>query len=408
MCSICGGTKWDNHAEYIFNQSMDRGRDAHGARTLRDGHWIANHRATPTTEVEDPIEQQPVGDNPFFVFNGILANDADLGIREGEADTSVLPRVLDTLSLDSFAGSIKKLVGSFAIAAMNELNGAGEIYLACNYKPIWIANKNGEYYFSSLKAHFPAELNPYRMEPYSVRRLTDDYISIPVPRLQSNRALVIASSGLDSTAVAGYACDRHGPDQVRLIHFDYNCLAGPKEKECIEKIANHFGCSFEILPIASMFFGDGSPLLSDKSIASGIEGAEYAHEWVPARNLVMLALTTAYAEAHHYGHIYLGTNLEEAGAYPDNEEQFILDFDSLLYGAVQNGVKVQIHTPLGGLMKHEIVPFGLRYDAPFDLTWSCYRGGEKHCNECGPCFMRKTAFERNGLKDPVFEEDVDG
>jgi len=136
-------------------------------------------------------------------------------------------------------------------------------------------------------------------------------------------------------------------------------------------------------------------------IADGIAGAEYAHEWVPARNLVMLSTAVAYAEAHNYGYIYLGTNLEEASVYPDNEEQFILDFNNLLYGAVQNGVKIEIKTPLGGLMKHEIVLFGLECNAPFHLTWSCYKGGEKHCGKCGPCFMRRTAFERNGLVDPV-------
>ena len=216
--------------------------------------------------------------------------------------------------------------------------------------------------------------------------------------------MVICSSGLDSTSVAAYAVYKHGTENVTLLHFDYACQAGKREGVQIKKIADHLKVSLKIIDMRKInIFGKDSPLLSNQEVAQGKNGAEYAHEWVPARNLVMLSLTTAFSEANGFGHIYIGSNLEEAGAYPDNEEQFILDFENLLYGAVQNGLKIEIHSPLGGLMKHEIIPFGYKYGAPFHLTWSCYLGGDRHCGKCGPCFMRKTAFIRNGLKDPVFE-----
>ena len=91
--------------------------------------------------------------------------------------------------------------------------------------------------------------------------------------------------------------------------------------------------------------------------------------------------------------------MEESGAYPDNEEQFIIDFNNLLYGAVNNGFKVEIVSPLGGLMKKEIVEFGKRWGSPISLSWSCYNGGDIHCGECGPCYMRKQAFKRSGVLD---------
>jgi len=404
MCSICGGTQWDKIGHHIFNASKDRGRDAHGIKILDSGKWIANHRATPTTEVEFPIENQPVGNDPYFVFNGIISNDSKLGIKKGEADTSVLPRIIRSDNLENFHSDIcKKIVGSYAIACMQSDKN---IFLSCNYKPIWVLKYMGHLYFSSLKSHFPfiPNIRPWKMEPYSsmLLQISSEHI-IQAKRSQSKRALVICSSGLDSTAVAAYAKNNH--KDVTLIHFDYNCLAGKREKEQIVKIAKRIEAQYIILDIPKLIFGDSSPLLSDKKLAVGKVGAEYAHEWVPARNLVMLSLTVAYAEANNYGHIYLGTNLEEAGAYPDNEEQFILDFKNLLYGAVQNGIKIDVHTPLGGLMKHEVVPFGIDNGAPFDLTWSCYKGGEKHCGKCGPDFMRKEAFRRNGIKDPVFKHD---
>jgi len=398
MCSICGGTKWDSLSKYIWKACQDRGRDSEGKYHHPSGSWLGNRRAIPTTELENPIEKQPVGKKIKIVFNGIISNDKALGIKEGEADTSILPRILNFKTLTSFRDSLKLLIGSYAIAAMKP---NGIIWLAANYKPIWIAKNNGNFYFSSLEQHFPLDVKPYKIKPYSTSIL-GHYDSWDIPRVQSSKALVIGSSGLDSTVVASYVCNKHKPKNTMIIHFNYGCMAENKERECISKIAEYLQCGLDILPMIS--FG-GSSLLSDNedNISKGVVGAEYAHEWVPARNLMMLSHAVAYAEANGYGYIYLGTNLEEAGAYPDNEEQFILDFNNLLYGAVQNGVKIEIKTPLGSLMKHEIIPFGLKYKTPFNLTWSCYKGGEKHCGNCGPCFMRKTAFERNGLKDPVFE-----
>jgi len=401
MCSISGGTKWDKIAETIFTQSRDRGRDSSGLYRLSPtGLWVANHRATPTTEVISPSEEQPVGDKIKLVFNGIISNDEELGVQEGEADTSVLPRVLDFSSLLNFKDSISKIIGSYAIACIVEK----EIWLAANYKPIWIAEKDNNWYFSSLKNHFPKQIIPYKMPPYSVQNLIDHNSTLELPRKQSKKAIVICSSGLDSTSVASYACFKHGPENVTLLHFNYGCKATNQEIKSIRKIQSYLKCDLKILPMSS--FGSSTLLEKNATFAEAKEGAEYAHEWVPARNLLMLSTSVAYAEAKNYGHIYLGTNLEEAGAYPDNEEQFILDFSNLLYGAVQNGIKIEIHTPLGGLMKHEIIPFGLKYNTPYHLTWSCYDNKKHHCGKCGPCFMRKTAFERNGLVDPVKYEET--
>ncbi len=399
MCSICGGLSWDNFSMAIWISSRDRGRDDSGIIYGQSNVWIGNHRAIPTTEVESPIEKQPVGNGPWFVFNGIISNDEELGIRDGEADTSVIPRIVNGETVADLWEAVQKIKGSFAIA---EMTRTGRILLACNYKPIWVAEIDGTLYFSSLKQHFPSESHPVRFPPYFVADIEDWWEyggGYELPRRQGSSGIVICSSGLDSTAVAAYARTRH--DNLVLLHFLYGCMAQTREMDRIRKIAKYLDCKCHFIPIPDIF-GNSSLLSGDDSvIVSGKGGAEYAHEWVPARNLVMLSLATAFAESHDFGHIYLGTNLEEAGAYPDNEEQFILDFAHLLYGAVQEGLKIEIHTPLGGLMKHEIIPFGRKYDAPFHLTWSCYKGGERPCGVCGPCFMRKVAFERNGLVDPV-------
>ena len=115
--------------------------------------------------------------------------------------------------------------------------------------------------------------------------------------------------------------------------------------------------------------------------------------------MVMIAAACALADAEAYTDIVTGTNLEEAGAYPDNTQSFIATMDA----ASQLGTtsRARVFAPLGNLVKHQIVAAGLRVGAPLHATWSCYRAGEMHCGRCGPCFMRRVAFEINGARDPV-------
>ena len=133
-----------------------------------------------------------------------------------------------------------------------------------------------------------------------------------------------------------------------------------------------------------------------------IEGTEYAKDWVSARNLLMLSILTAWAETNDFGYIGFGGNLEESGAYPDNEQEFGRKFNEILPYSTQNGVAITLLQPVSTYMKHEIVKKGNEIGVPYELTWSCYSDQSDHCDNCAPCFMRKTAFERNGLKDPVF------
>jgi 7-cyano-7-deazaguanine synthase len=222
---------------------------------------------------------------------------------------------------------------------------------------------------------------------------------LDIPERPTQRALVVCSGGMDSVVAAAYV-KANGCD-VTLLHFRYGSRAEGPEQESIRNVAEAMGVNvvFKEMPIYSQ---SDSPLLrADDTIAGGEAGAEFAHEWVPARNLVMLSIATAYAEAQGFDTLVLGNNLEEAGAYPDNEPEFIARFNDLLPFAIGDGKKLKVIMPVGNLMKHEIVALGHELGAPLHLTWSCYRAGEKHCGTCGPCFMRRTAFRINGLDEVI-------
>jgi 7-cyano-7-deazaguanine synthase len=113
----------------------------------------------------------------------------------------------------------------------------------------------------------------------------------------------------------------------------------------------------------------------------------------------MVSLIAAYCDRYSIGTIYTGANLEEAGAYGDNEEEFYIHFNKVLQiGSTSRPVIVN---PLDKLMKHEIVKLAMDIDAPVHLSWSCYKGGEHHCGDCGPCYLRKKAFKMNGFHDVI-------
>jgi 7-cyano-7-deazaguanine synthase len=405
MCSIVGAIGDDiNFKSFhrLWKQAGDRGRNGGRFETysLRSGQTavLGNWRATPTPEVE----KAPLQPYDGVVHNGTIANDKELGGRPGEVDSMVLPRILNRTSLEGFVESLKQIKGSYALAAKTD----DGILLACNYKPLYYwQDFYNTIYFSSMERHFEGVVSewerPKKLTPYSALELpTGKWLLLP--RKQTLKTVVIASSGLDSTVVAT-KLKRTGCD-VHLLHFNYGCKAETKEQAAIVRIAASLGCKYSIINLNLKQLGAHSSITDgdDVSIGGAVEGSEYAIDWVPARNLMMLSLATAFAESNGYHAIALGNNLEESGAYPDNEEEFTHLFEGLLPYATQNGYKIDVLSPVGHLMKHEIVRLGLDLGAPFEHTWSCYRSGDRHCGRCGPCFMRQEAFRRCGVEDPVF------
>ena len=388
---------------------------------------IVNNRAEPTTEYvlnKNAEDIQPFGNLVFVSHNGIIANDLDLEKRfklkrKTKIDSAILHPLLENIWDSSFDGlqTILRdvIIGSFALAIVRK-DQPNTLYLACNYKPIFLEYDTDldVLYFTSLESYLQQDVkeiwnsSPTRqLKPYSVARITtakqfDEKTLFFDPKIK--KALVVASAGLDSTTAAKMMIDNgYG---VTLLHFRYRHRAETREQESIGRIAEHLKC--ELMFVDTTLFKDviGHSRLTEtlseiEKGRDGEAGAEFAHEWVPARNLIFLSIATGIAEAHGYDVIVPGTNLEESGAYPDNEMIFINKLNEVLPYATNLRRRLRIEMPVGNLMKHEIVKLGLQIGAPLHLTWSCYEGGEAHCGKCGPCYMRRKAFEINGLKDLV-------
>ncbi|BCU66595.1 7-cyano-7-deazaguanine synthase [Sulfolobales archaeon HS-7] len=451
MCSVSGVVIL-NESNYlaiedkfwrILINASERGRDSFGVVTFdRDGNIrkvkstgvpkitkifsdntsvvIANNRAEPTTERIDYKTEEDIqpfeGERYVVSHNGVIANDKELEKefmieRKTKIDSAVIPGLLDKRwdgQLKTLPSVLDNIKGSFALAIADKKR-PDRVFLAQNFKPIYIAYdfKLGAIFFSSLDSFFEYspldKVNITRNRPYTAVEISNkptlNTVDLPPPK--GKKALVICSGGLDSTVAATYLL-RQGY-QVSLLHFNYKHKAQEKEREAVINVANFLG-----VPVMEMntdlFKLIGSTALIDGEITKagkGEAGAEFAHEWVPARNLVFISIAIALAEARGYDVVATGINLEEAGAYPDNEMEFVRLLNDVIPYAVGPNKHVELVMPVGHLVKHEIVKLGLELGAPLHLTWSCYEGKEKHCGECGPCYMRKKAFQINGVKDPV-------
>jgi 7-cyano-7-deazaguanine synthase len=439
MCAIVGrwtGAMGKHDMATLLWGAVERGRDSWGVCTdvmdLRkvgpyqpgtpvtvQGRWaLGNTRAEPTTEyVVDKLahrDVQPFRSGPLVVaHNGTIANDRELqpagydAKARSQVDTArwAAAAALEP-TVEGVLGLLGRTIGSYGIAVAHRTEGW--VVLATNYKPLYVRRDGDAWEWSSINPtghpflhQLAAGWQPLPAYSALVLRPGQQPEWVDMSVAPADSALVVCSGGLDSTVVAAWAARRY--DRVDLLHITYGCRAQANELLAVRDIADALKLGLRTLDLTDVFAAIGNSRLTGtwEGVADGEAGAEFAHEWVPARNLIMLAAAVGIAEGHGYGHVMLGNNLEEAGAYPDNEQEFIARLNTVMPYAVGAGRKVQLLEPVGHLVKHEIVQLGLAEGAPLDLTWSCYDAGERHCGSCGPCYMRKAAFHMAGEPDPM-------
>jgi 7-cyano-7-deazaguanine synthase len=89
--------------------------------------------------------------------------------------------------------------------------------------------------------------------------------------------------------------------------------------------------------------------------------------------------------------------------YPDCRPEFVDAFDNAYKAGTFNGVSLL--SPYVNLTKGDIAKRGKQLCIDYAETWSCYKGGEKHCGRCGTCVERREALAEAGIDDPTEYED---
>lgn len=220
------------------------------------------------------------------------------------------------------------------------------------------------------------------------------------------KAIVLLSGGLDSATCLALAIERYGNGNVIALSANYGQKHG-KESECAQKIADHYGVKRIVINLAEiMQYSDCSLLThSDKEIREGAyadqtDGVHPVETYVPFRNGLFLSAAAAIGLSLNCDEIWYGAHADDAAgaAYPDCSEAFVKKINAAIMEGTANQIKVC--APYAGTNKAGVVRDGLRMNVPYELTWSCYKGGEKPCGKCGTCIDRAKAFRENGVADP--------
>ena len=64
-------------------------------------------------------------------------------------------------------------------------------------------------------------------------------------------------------------------------------------------------------------------------------------------------------------------------------------FGAMQKAALDGYADIALRVPFVHATKADIVTEGARHNTPFAETWSCYKGGDRHCGRCGTCVERR-------------------
>jgi len=221
-----------------------------------------------------------------------------------------------------------------------------------------------------------------------------------------NRAVCLISGGIDS-CVSAYLAKKE-KYSIYALTINYS-QKHKKEIICAKKIAKLIKVKdHTILNIDFSKLGGSS--LTDKSIELESNrslneiGKNIPSTYVPARNTVFLSIALAYAESVNADAIFIGVTSTDYSGYPDCRPEYIQAFQKMAKLSTKKGIlgeSIEIKTPLLYKSKGEIIKKGFELKVPFEITWSCYKGGKKACGRCDSCLLRLKGFKEVKIRDPI-------
>ena len=212
------------------------------------------------------------------------------------------------------------------------------------------------------------------------------------------KALLIYSGGLDSTTLLYEYRDRI----ALAVSFDYGSKHNAREIECARWHCAQLGVRHLVIPLEFMGkYFRSNLLIGGGDIPEGSYDDQNMHATVvPFRNGIMLAVAAGLAESYSLDTLLIANHSGDHAIYPDCRPEFIAAFDSAVRAGTYEGIRVL--SPYCDITKRDIALRGRDLGIDFSRTWSCYKGGERHCGKCGTCTERKEALE--GFDTTLYEE----
>lgn len=207
-------------------------------------------------------------------------------------------------------------------------------------------------------------------------------------------SVLVLSGGMDSTTLL-----HERKDQIALaVTFDYGSKHNAREIECARKNCSMLGIEHIVIPLEFMGkYFKSSLLIGGEEIPEG----HYADEnmkstVVPFRNGIMLSIAAGLAESRGLKKVMLANHGGDHAIYPDCRPGFVNAMSEAICQGTYDGITID--APYTDITKSDIARIGKRIGVDYNLTYSCYKGGEKHCGKCGTCVERFEALRDAGIE----------
>lgn len=213
--------------------------------------------------------------------------------------------------------------------------------------------------------------------------------------------LMVVSGGMDSTTMLHEFAHRI----ALAITFNYGSNHNAREIECAR-----YNCALlgiELIVVDMPFVGE----LFESSLLSGADAIPEGNydddnmksTVVPFRNGIMLSVAAGMAESRGLKHVMMANHGGDHAIYPDCRRGFV----DAMSAAIAEGTydHITILAPYTDITKTDIARRGAALGIDYSHTYSCYKGGEKHCGRCGTCSERRQAFADANIPDPTDYED---
>ncbi len=216
---------------------------------------------------------------------------------------------------------------------------------------------------------------------------------------EKTKCVVVLSGGADSSTVA-YWAKNQGYD-VYAITFKYGQIAN-KETESAQKIAQNLAVPIKVVDVSPLkeIFGEVTSLCN---AAIPMTSSFSDPIIVPFRNAIFLSVAVSYAVSVGADKIFYGAHGSDEPFYPDCRREFYKAFEKAACLGTEKDIAIE--APFSGKPKSESIKMGAELGVPFELTWSCYSDGVKHCGKCESCVNRKKAFREACVRDPTDYEE---
>ncbi len=214
------------------------------------------------------------------------------------------------------------------------------------------------------------------------------------------KSIIILSGGMDSATALAWALNE-GHEVIAALNFQYGAKQNQREARSAQAVTEHY-----YVPLHTIELNFMNALFKSDLLQSGgpIPEGHYSEQSmkatvVPFRNGIMLSIAAGVAESMGAKSVILGNHYGDHATYPDCRESFIEPMKAAICAGTD--AQITLLSPFCHFQKSDIAALGHRLSVPYSLTYTCYKGGEKHCGRCGSCTGRIEAFQHAGLSDPT-------